>query len=116
MTTTAEKRALVGASKRVALAEPPPPGERAEDEVSGAALTAVMDRYFATMDDDLKAASAPATLKFGQVKDIRVNRVGRWMLVTVKFKAKKGQPNEFTFRIGRPWAGVLYDRLGRVLP
>lgn len=48
MTTAAEKRALVGASKRVALAEPPPPGERAEDELSGAALTAVMDRHFAT--------------------------------------------------------------------
>lgn len=95
--------------------QPPPPGERAEDEITGAALTAVMDRYFATIDDNLKAASAPAKLEFKQVKDIRVNRVGKWCLVTVKFKAKKGQPNEFTFRIGRPWAGVLSDRLARVL-
>lgn len=95
--------------------DPPPSGEHADDEVTGAALTAVMDRYFATIDEDLKAASAPATLQFHQVKDIRVNRVGRWVLITVKFKAKKGQPNEFTFRIGRPWAGVLYDRLARVL-
>lgn len=115
MTTTAERHALAYASKRVAIAEPPPPGEKPEDELSGAALSAVMDRHFATMEEDLKAASAPAKLQFNQVKDIRVNRVGRWCLITVKFKAKKGQPNEFTFRIGRPWAGVLHDRLAKVL-
>lgn len=146
MTTGAEKRALVHASKRVATLtrhqvadvaamnactvpiapdpsdrypdpnpfDPPPPGETGT-ELTGAALVAVMDTYFAAMEDDVKLASAPATLKFGQVKDIRVNRVGRWCLITVKFKAKKDEPNEFTFRIGRPWAGVLSDRLARVL-
>lgn len=83
MTTTAERRSLIEASKRlceVAAMErctvpvppdpsdhypdpdpfdPPPPGETGT-ELSGAALTAVMDRHFATMEEDLKAASAPA--------------------------------------------------------
>lgn len=120
MTTAAEKRGLVHASKMIGIDShgpvfDTPPGEKPEDELSGAALSAVMDRHFATMEEDLKAASAPAKLQFHQVKDIRVNRVGRWCLITVKFKGKKGQPNEFTFRIGRPWAGVLSDRLARVL-
>lgn len=117
MTTAAERRYLSHAAHRAAIHvdPPPPPGERAEDEVTGAALVAVMDTYFAAMEDDLKLASAPATLKFGQVKDIRVNRVSCWVLVTVKFRAKKSEPNEVTFRVRRSWAGVLKDRLNRVL-
>lgn len=92
-----------------------PPGEKPEDEVTGAALAAVMDRYFAAIDEDLKAASAPATLQFHQVKDIEVRKVSGWVLVTVKFRAKKSAPNEVTFRVRRSWAGVLRDRLGWVL-
>lgn len=111
MTTTAEKRALVGASKRQSVAAslvqmlaPAPPGE------SGTELTGA--QFCEALSDALLDLTGQPRVKFANVRDIDVRKVGRWVIVKVK---SKGAPNELTFRINIGWAKVLRGRLSKAL-
>lgn len=88
-----------------AVAEPPPPGEVGR-ELNGA------ETIDALSDALLDITGAPR-VAFHNVKDIQVKKIGRWVVITVKHKGK--DTNTLTFRIGRPWAAVLKNRLLTVL-
>lgn len=81
--------------------EPPPPGETGVELTGGEAISA--------LHDALLDITGEPRVKFGNVKDIEVKRVGRWVVITVKHKGK--DTNELKFRIGRGWAQVLKNRL-----
>lgn len=105
MTTAAEKRALVGASKRIALVDPPPPGERPEDELTG---TAALD----ALHDALLDITGQPRASFSLL-DIKARKVSGWIVLTFYWK---GRPEtEATVRLAKDKAALLYERLGKVL-
>lgn len=67
----------------------------------------------ALADALLDITGAPR-VRFSNVKDIEVKRVGRWVLITVKHQGK--DTNELTFRINTAWAKALKNRLQIALP
>lgn len=79
--------------------------ERPVDELSGAAA-------IDALHDALLDITAQPRVRFANVRDIDVKKVGRWVIVTVR---SKGEPNELTFRISKAWAKVLLGRMRRVL-
>lgn len=84
--------------------QPVPPGEDGR-ELNGS-------DSLAALHDALLDITGEPRVRFANVKDIDVKRIGRWTVITVK---SKGAPNELTFRINRAWAQCLSDRLLRVL-
>jgi hypothetical protein len=85
--------------------EAPPPGETGTELTGSDAIAAI--------DDALQAIVQPARAHL-TLKDIDVTRVGRWVVLKVKYRGK-GPDNEVTVRISRAWATVLTGRLQRVL-
>lgn len=79
--------------------------ESPADELHGADAIAVLD-------DALKLLSAAPRVSV-PLKDIAVGKVSGKVALTVKYRGKK--TNEFTVRISRAWAEIVYGRLGRVL-
>ena len=82
----------------------PPPGETGRELSPAATIEALNDAL-------LDITGAPR-VRFSNVRDIDVTRVGRWTVIKVK---SKGAPNELTFRVNRAWTQVLADRLAKVL-
>lgn len=84
--------------------------ERPEDEIQGADA-------IAALDDALKLLTSKPK-RHVTLRDVDVDRdtlTGK-ITLTVKFRGKKkSKPNEFTVRLSRHWATVVWQRLGRVL-
>lgn len=77
--------------------------ERPSDELSGAEAFEAMHARFALMTEAPRQRFSLAGLD--------VQKLGRFVFVTVKFKEGGGK----TFRISREWATALKNELTRVL-
>lgn len=88
-----------------AVAEPPPPGETGR-ELSGSETVEALS-------DALLDITGEPRVRFANVKDIQVKKIGRWVIVTVRHNGK--DTNELKFRISTAWAHVLKNRLLRAL-
>lgn len=86
--------------------EQTPPGETAADELTGA-------QSIEAISDALLDITGAARVKFSNVRDIAVTKVGRWVLI--KVRSRGPEPHELTFRINKAWAQVLKGRLMRAL-
>lgn len=84
----------------------PPPGEQAGDELTGA-------RSIEVLSDALLDITGAPRVKFSNVRDIAVTKVGRWVLI--KVRSRGPEPHELTFRINKGWGLVLLGRLARAL-
>lgn len=84
---------------------PPPPGEDGVELTGSQSLEA--------LSDALLDITGEARVKFSNVRDIAVTKVGRW--IVIKVRSRGPEPHELTFRINRGWGLVLRDRLSLVL-
>lgn len=82
-----------------------PPGELQADELTGSDLIATLDDAFHQLTEKPRL-SVP-------VKDIVIEKIGRWVFLTVHYKGS--ETNEFTVKISRAWAEVIFGRLARTL-
>jgi hypothetical protein len=89
-----------------AFPEPLPPGERAEDELTG-------DAAFEAIHTALQQATQPASQVLS-VRDVQFKKVGRWVLLSLSWKDGK-TTHHVTVRMPAARARSLSARLAQVV-
>ncbi len=81
------------------------PDREPDRELSGDEATAALA--------DAAALFTPAPRVFATLKDVQIEQASGKVLITAKYRGKA--TNEFTVRLSRAWAEVVFGRLARVL-